>query len=195
MRLCYRFPLRWHLRGVEGPTERALAADALRGRGTPTSCRQGAAYDAAIFPSRVFSADFLTSQDGHENSSMHLRCRWTWSGSQPSAYDYGMPGGLSPNVSCPISGPAIYFRVEKMVGVAGFEPATPTSRTWCATRRDYTDRNPSVRRSSDPSQSRRAFSLAAQCSQSQAVARPHLPIPFPTAIFWEGLALWGLLSC
>ena len=134
MRLCYRFPLRWHLRGVEGPTERALAADALRGRGTPTSCRQGAAYGAAIFPSRVFSADFLTSQDGHENSSMHLRCRWTWSGSQPSAYNYGMPGGLSPNVSCPISGPAIYFRVEKMVGVAGFEPATPTSRTWCATR-------------------------------------------------------------
>src|SRR5687768_5700215 len=26
----------------------------------------------------------------------------------------------------------------KMVGVAGFEPATPTSRTWCATRLRYT---------------------------------------------------------
>ena len=25
-----------------------------------------------------------------------------------------------------------------MVGVAGFEPATPTSRTWCATRLRYT---------------------------------------------------------
>ena len=82
MRLCYRFPLRWHLRGVEGPTERALAADALRGRGTPTSCRQGAAYGAAIFPSRVFSADFLTSQDGHENSSMH--CDAAGPGAAPS---------------------------------------------------------------------------------------------------------------
>src|SRR5690349_19071020 len=31
-----------------------------------------------------------------------------------------------------------------MVGVAGFEPATPTSRTWCATRLRYTPtpRNP-----------------------------------------------------
>src|SRR5262249_47765907 len=26
----------------------------------------------------------------------------------------------------------------KLVGVAGFEPATPTSRTWCATRLRYT---------------------------------------------------------
>ena len=32
----------------------------------------------------------------------------------------------------------------RMVGVAGFEPATPTSRTWCATRLRYTPtpRNP-----------------------------------------------------
>ena len=28
--------------------------------------------------------------------------------------------------------------VKPMVGVAGFEPATPTSRTWCATRLRYT---------------------------------------------------------
>ncbi len=28
--------------------------------------------------------------------------------------------------------------VKRMVGVAGFEPATPTSRTWCATRLRYT---------------------------------------------------------
>src|SRR5262245_19399883 len=28
--------------------------------------------------------------------------------------------------------------VKLMVGVAGFEPATPTSRTWCATRLRYT---------------------------------------------------------
>src|SRR5712691_7555490 len=27
---------------------------------------------------------------------------------------------------------------EYLVGVAGFEPATPTSRTWCATRLRYT---------------------------------------------------------
>ena len=27
---------------------------------------------------------------------------------------------------------------KRMVGVAGFEPATPTSRTWCATRLRYT---------------------------------------------------------
>ncbi len=27
---------------------------------------------------------------------------------------------------------------RKLVGVAGFEPATPTSRTWCATRLHYT---------------------------------------------------------
>src|SRR5215469_7798692 len=27
---------------------------------------------------------------------------------------------------------------NQMVGVAGFEPATPTSRTWCATRLRYT---------------------------------------------------------
>jgi hypothetical protein len=28
--------------------------------------------------------------------------------------------------------------VKRVVGVAGFEPATPTSRTWCATRLRYT---------------------------------------------------------
>src|SRR5215510_3868982 len=28
--------------------------------------------------------------------------------------------------------------VNLLVGVAGFEPATPTSRTWCATRLRYT---------------------------------------------------------
>src|SRR5262245_30032935 len=28
--------------------------------------------------------------------------------------------------------------VKRMVGVTGFEPATPTSRTWCATRLRYT---------------------------------------------------------
>src|SRR5580704_11876362 len=27
---------------------------------------------------------------------------------------------------------------ERLVGVAGFEPATPSSRTWCATRLRYT---------------------------------------------------------
>jgi hypothetical protein len=32
-------------------------------------------------------------------------------------------------VSFPISGPAIDFCLEKLVGVAGFEPATPSSRT------------------------------------------------------------------
>jgi hypothetical protein len=28
--------------------------------------------------------------------------------------------------------------VKRVVGVAGFEPVTPTSRTWCATRLRYT---------------------------------------------------------
>ena len=30
------------------------------------------------------------------------------------------------------------YAIGRMVGVAGFEPATPTSRTWCATRLRYT---------------------------------------------------------
>jgi hypothetical protein len=45
--------------------------------------------------------------------------------------------GLPPNVSCPISGPAIYFCAEKLVGVARFEPATPSSRTRCTTNARY----------------------------------------------------------
>ncbi len=38
-----------------------------------------------------------------------------------------------PWVSFPISGPVAVSALRKLVGVAGFEPATPTSRTWCAT--------------------------------------------------------------
>jgi hypothetical protein len=41
-------------------------------------------------------------------------------------------------VSFPISGPVASAVSRKLVGVAGFEPATPTSRTWCATRLRYT---------------------------------------------------------
>src|SRR5262245_35694301 len=41
-------------------------------------------------------------------------------------------------VSFPISGPVTILCVEKLVGVAGFEPATPSSRTRCATRLRYT---------------------------------------------------------
>ena len=37
--------------------------------------------------------------------------------------------------------------VKRVVGVAGFEPATPTSRTWCATRLRYT---PTKARSYNP---------------------------------------------
>ena len=36
-----------------------------------------------------------------------------------------------PWVSFPISGPVAVSALRKLVGVAGFEPATPTSRTWC----------------------------------------------------------------
>jgi hypothetical protein len=44
-------------------------------------------------------------------------------------------GGLSGDerrngVSFPISGPAVIAVSRKLVGVAGFEPATPSSRTW-----------------------------------------------------------------
>ena len=38
-------------------------------------------------------------------------------------------------ISCPISGPLADF-LGKLIGVAGFEPATPTSRTWCGPRLD-----------------------------------------------------------
>jgi hypothetical protein len=50
----------------------------------------------------------------------------------------GATAGIAPsnpteNVSDLMSGDE-----QVMVGVAGFEPATPTSRTWCATRLRYT---------------------------------------------------------
>jgi hypothetical protein len=32
----------------------------------------------------------------------------------------------------PYHSPSAFWIVRKLVGVAGFEPATPTSRTWCA---------------------------------------------------------------
>ena len=38
-----------------------------------------------------------------------------------------------PWVSFPISGPVAVSALRKLVGVAGFEPATPTSRTSAAT--------------------------------------------------------------
>jgi hypothetical protein len=47
-------------------------------------------------------------------------------------------GATRYGVSFPISGPVVLEIVRKVVGVAGFEPATPTSRTWCATRLRYT---------------------------------------------------------
>jgi hypothetical protein len=40
--------------------------------------------------------------------------------------------------SFPISGPLTIHALRKLVGVAGFEPATPSSRTRCATRLPYT---------------------------------------------------------
>src|SRR5437763_16503479 len=45
--------------------------------------------------------------------------------------------------SFPISGPVSDRVCGKLVGVAGFEPATPSSRTRCATRLRYT---PTMRR-------------------------------------------------
>src|SRR5215831_3076202 len=45
-----------------------------------------------------------------------------------------------PAVSFPISGPVAIRLSRNLIGVAGFEPATPSSRTRCATRLRYTPR-------------------------------------------------------
>src|ERR1700736_3276508 len=63
-----------------------------------------------------------------------------------------------------------------MVGVAGFEPATPTSRTWCATRLRYT---PTEARSyiDGPAwpQARKAARKAARGTPSPADERRYAP--------------------
>jgi hypothetical protein len=54
----------------------------------------------------------------------------------------------APRVSSPISGPVSFRCDGKLVGVAGFEPATPSSRTRCATDRALKTHRDVRRRSS-----------------------------------------------
>ena len=74
-------------------------------------------------------------------------------------------------VSCPISGPQPNGRVKKLVGVAGFEPATPTSRTRCA-HSSALSSNQGSREYSQPisdalSQLRRGTPLNKSCPRNQ----------------------------
>jgi sterol desaturase/sphingolipid hydroxylase (fatty acid hydroxylase superfamily) len=63
---------------------------------------------------------------------------------QPPGLSTGTAGCFSPD-NCPNRRRTVCWESENalnirknLVGVAGFEPATPTSRTWCATRLRYT---------------------------------------------------------